>query len=97
MTIGKLLQTLATMFEVKNKQGPINIKAELYWRDDDGIITRVRTADFGYSSGLEPKLIVEVPNTKVVGDRTVLNWKQHINLNDGLTKEEALELLKHVI
>ena len=97
MTIPKLFLTLATMFEVKNEQGPINIKAELNWRDSNGKIKHIRTADFGYSSGLEPKLTVEVPNLPGFNNRTIAEWRQYIITNNGLTQEEALEILRHVI
>jgi hypothetical protein len=60
MTLHKLLEMISTMFEVKDKQGPVEIKARLVWRDEHGGITKVRMADFGHCSGLRNEMTVEM-------------------------------------
>jgi len=91
MTIAKMFQMLATMFEVKQGPEPIRIKPKLIWRDRDNKIIRERFAEFGYCSGLSPVMIVEIPAANTT------NWQTLIEDNNGLTKDQALELLRHVI
>lgn len=60
MTLNKLLEFVSTLFECKDESGPVQIKARLVWRDEDGCIQKVRMAEFGYCSGLRNALTIEM-------------------------------------
>lgn len=60
MTLRKLLEMVSTMFEVKEKESPAEIKARLVWRDEHGKVEKVRMADFGFCSGLRNEMTVEM-------------------------------------
>lgn len=63
MSFRDLMKFLIGIYEGKNldysDQGP-KIVAKLVYRDQHGCVDRIKYADFGFTSGLLPELMVEM-------------------------------------
>ena len=69
MKLSKLLETIGVMFASKEVQGEPEIIARLVWRDEEGTPYKVRSAKFGFSSGLRNELTVEMSTQSMEGLR----------------------------
>lgn len=59
-----LFDFMKARFDLKDKEGKERITANLIWRDKDGIVVKKQNAQFGFSSGINPTLTVEMNTVK---------------------------------